>query len=1001
MLKKILSVTALMCILFAVSVFADFSYYESYDTEQLDTANMSYYIKSTAGGFSGIKTENGNKYYNFGVLQENASYTERDTFLQTTNVDLTKGKFVFGFSLRFNEVSGNGGSFSLNFRHATNSTTVNNLVFSADGTVKYFGGYQKKSADTVSEKVDAYSWQKFKFVFDIPNETVSVYRNNEKITECKNIKSINSTLANYNYSKLGIRLYTGVGGAFLTDDAGKIIPNKVSLDIDDIYAYNDVSTDENILFSAGEIYEITDNGLYKTTGMRRGDMRLNFIADNIGDKDESITVLKAIYDETGKMIDFSQSAQMNIKAGASNILTYYFSSDYNELDKQMKLMFVNSTGEIKPLSRAKTANGIGNLMPRAAQLRADLLKNHPNNDHPRLWVTQDKFDELKQRVAAKEEPYASWYRKIIASADKKVAAANSSLPKYDDTDELRLKSAGTVCSALTELSFAYKMTGDEKYTEAIKKHIVNASSWPDWNPKHFLDTATVAQGFGFAYDWCYDVWQKEENAYYKNLIITKIDQYGLQEVMKKYTTTQPWGNNWNMVCNGGIAQAATAIMDEPGYEKIASECVAYGLEWLLSVTDDFAPDGGWYEGTGYWSYLMEYMSVHFDTLQAAFGGDYDYTALEGISETGYFPIAMIGNKQTFNIHDASAGNFGAPYWFFLAKQYNNKDFAMYRYKQIKEYNYGATLYDLIWFEPELVEGYEDYEFTKKDFYFENVSVASFRDDYFKNNKMYAALHGGKNNFAHGQLDSGNFIYEYNGVRWALDLGGDNYNLHAYFNTNPKSEKSRWSYYRNRAEGHNTVILNPGLLADQDPNADTKFTYFDANDQKGIAVLDMYPAMKNYVSSAKRGMYFDKSNAMMLLRDEIDFNTENNTLYWFMHTGTDIKLAADGKSAVLTFGSRKLWVGIVDGDDCEFSVESATPLETSPNPDEWAENMDNLGDATNPKTQNANEGIKKLQIKKTNLSGRFNLTVMFMPLTSSANEPEYIPENLSIESWINQ
>ena len=75
MFKKILLIVSLMLAVFAMPALADFSYYESYDTEQLDTAIMSYYIKSTAGGFSGIKTENGNKYYNFGVLQENASYT--------------------------------------------------------------------------------------------------------------------------------------------------------------------------------------------------------------------------------------------------------------------------------------------------------------------------------------------------------------------------------------------------------------------------------------------------------------------------------------------------------------------------------------------------------------------------------------------------------------------------------------------------------------------------------------------------------------------------------------------------------------------------------------------------------------------------------------------------------------------------------------------------------------------------------------------------------------
>lgn len=1011
MLKKILVIASLMLAVFAMPAFADFSYYESYDTEKMDTVNMSYYIKSAAGGFSDIKTDkNGNKYYNFGVLQKDDSYTTYDSFLQTQDVDLTKGKFVFGFSVKYNEVLGNCGGFSINLRHADDSTTVNTLYIAADGTTKYFSDYQKSGASVPTEVIDNYKWHKFKFVFDIPNETVTAYRDNKKLLEYTDIKSINSILKNYNYEKIGIRMYTYVSNTFSKDSAGNLMPNKVSLDIDDVYAYNDVGTDENILFSAGEIYEKVDGGLYKITGMRKGNMQLSIVADNISDKDESITILKAIYDETGRMVDFSQSAQMDIKAGASNVLTYDFSSDYNEKDKQMKLMFVNSTGDIRPLSQAKVANGIGNIMPRASQLRADLKNTHPDNDHPRLWITQDKFDELKKHIEANEEPYVKLYNRVISYADAAVVSTNQGLPQYDDADELRLKASEPLKANLMLLSFAYKMTGEEKYVEAVEKQIRNAASWPDWNPNHFLDTACVSGAFGFAYDWCYDYWQKEENAECKELIISKIRDYGLNEAMKAYTssTASSWVKNWVFVCNSGICQAAVAVMDEPGMEELASKCVAYGLEEILRVTDGFAPDGAWDEGLSYWEYLMMYMTIHFETVQTAFGTDYDYADLPGISQTAYYPMAMVAKQNTVNFHDSYAGKYSSPFSFYFAKQYQNKDFAVYRYKQLMDYNYdsGSTIWlsiaDLVWFDPELVADYENYEFEKKDFYFEKVQTTTFRDDYFEKNKVYAALHGGRNDFGHGHLDSGNFIYEYDGIRWAIDLGSENYNLYNMFIIDANKEKSRWSYYRNRAEGHNTVILNPGILADQDPAADTKITYFDANDQQGVSVLDMTPAMKDYASAARRGIKLDKTNGMMLVRDEISFNSDDNLLYWFMHTYANITLSEDKKSAILTDKTtgERLWVGIVDGADLAFTVESAKPLSTSPNPDTWTENMNNAGDSVNPKKQDANYGVKKLQIKAENLSGNFNLTVMLMPLADGTDTPEYIPENLSVDSWIN-
>ena len=206
------------------------------------------------------------------------------------------------------------------------------------------------------------------------------------------------------------------------------------------------------------------------------------------------------------------------------------------------------------------------------------------------------------------------------------------------------------------------------------------------------------------------------------------------------------------------------------------------------------------------------------------------------------------------------------------------------------------MYDLLWFEPELVADYENYDFEKKDFLFSKVSVATFRDDYFGKNNLYAALHGGVNQFSHGQLDAGTFAYETDGIRWAVDLGGDSYNLHSYFGGKYTDVKTRWAYYRNRAEGHNTFIVNPGLTADQNPTMDAKIIDFEADDLHGVAVVDMKDVTGDSVKSAKRGMYLNKTDRSLLIRDEIIFNGSDNVYYWFMHTAANITVSPDGKSA---------------------------------------------------------------------------------------------------------
>lgn len=77
-------------------------------------------------------------------------------------------------------------------------------------------------------------------------------------------------------------------------------------------------------------------------------------------------------------------------------------------------------------------------------------------------------------------------------------------------DELRLSSANTVQANIMTCAFAYCIDGEEKYAQRVYGEIQNAASWPDWNPKHFLDTSAIIGGFAIAYDWLYDYWTSEQ-----------------------------------------------------------------------------------------------------------------------------------------------------------------------------------------------------------------------------------------------------------------------------------------------------------------------------------------------------------------------------------------------------------------------------------------------------------------------------------------------------------
>ena len=69
-----------------------------------------------------------------------------------------------------------------------------------------------------------------------------------------------------------------------------------------------------------------------------------------------------------------------------------------------------------------------------------------------------------------------------------------------------------------------------------------------------------------------------------------------------------------------------------------------------------------------------------------------------------------------------------------------------------------------------------------------------------------------------------------GIRWALDLGGDDYGLPGYSDFSGP----RWDYFRLNNRGHNTLVLGGDL---QNPFASAPITAFETTPERAYAVVD--------------------------------------------------------------------------------------------------------------------------------------------------------------------
>jgi hypothetical protein len=586
-----------------------------------------------------------------------------------------------------------------------------------------------------------------------------------------------------------------------------------------------------------------------------------------------------------------------------------------------------------------------------------------NRQHPRLLVQSlQDFEDLKKRASS--NAYLDQCRKnILYEADTLLTTPTC---RYEIPDGLRLlEISRRVLNRCYVLSMAFRLSGQKKYADRLWAELLAASQFPDWNPRHFLDVAEMTHAFAIGYDWLYDIWTPQQRQVIKQAITEK----GLLRGLMFYQQLVPDGatavdfprthSNWNSVCNSGMGIGAIAIADEE--EMLAEKILQGAIQSIPLALEAYAPDGGFPEGPTYWGYAMKYNTVFIASLQSALGKDFGLSRTDGLDATGNFPIAMSGaTGLPYQYADAWPEIVNSPVFFWLAKQYNNPLYAAY----IQPISHPAVL-EMLWYNQSA--GVID---LPLDNYFKKVNVASFRSAWHDTTAWFVGIKGGSNQAPHSHLDLGSFILEKSGIRWLIDPGVDNYNLPGYFD----KSRQRWTYYRVRAEGHNTLVINPDSLPDQNIFAAAPIQQFVSGKDKSFALIDLSEAYKGKVASAQRGIALLHKNSVVV-QDELQ-SEQPIELYWFAHTPATITLQDGRKKALLQMGGKKLIAEIISPANAAFEIMQPVLLPTS---------VSSTGN-------NPNQGIRKLVIHLKGIR-KTTLTVILYD-ESNAHKITLLP----LEKW---
>ena len=566
-----------------------------------------------------------------------------------------------------------------------------------------------------------------------------------------------------------------------------------------------------------------------------------------------------------------------------------------------------------------------------------------DRSHPRLMLKDKDLESLKKQYA-KDKVLQKCLRDVLKQAD---GYSKRPMLTYKKIGPRLLHISRACLHRIYYLGLAFRWTGKEKYAAKAAENLLAVCAFKDWNPSHFLDTAEMSHAVGVGYDWLFHYLDEQT----RNKIKSGLIKHGMKPGIAAYRGRGAgWTRtefNWNQVCNSGLLIGALAIAEtDPEY---AEQIVPGAVRSLPRALKSYGPDGAWGEGPGYWSYATRYTAYGLTALETALGKDFGLLQIKGLAESGNFPIYTTGPTGLFlNIADCGerSSRRPMPCLFWLARTYNNSFYAEAEHAMIAKRT--ASPQHVVWYVP---APRQELASRNLDRYFRGpVEVAVFRSAWNNPEALFVGVKAGYNQVNHGHLDLGNFELDALGVRWARDLGSDNYNLPGYWDK--KKGGRRWSYYRLNSKSHNIPLLGG---EDQDELAKSRFIKFDTKKSSAFVLVDLTEAYKKFAKKVTRGVSIVQGRRAVLVQDEFEIEKPCEVA-WGMTTDAKITIKKKG-FAVLTLKDKQLIARVLSPAGSEFVVESAEQKRPG----------------------KANKGVKRLMVRLPQAKGSVRVAILLSPV----------------------
>lgn len=359
-----------------------------------------------------------------------------------------------------------------------------------------------------------------------------------------------------------------------------------------------------------------------------------------------------------------------------------------------RFRYTTTDGQISDWSsiRSFTVDENSTIFPMPT--RQELLSRIPQK-HPRLFLRPEDIEDYRELAHGR---LSDRYETLVANADRRLENAldtsepeeypegvtrRSNIAEYRHYRHAARRQAVNVCNGAASLAFVYLLTGDEKYAAEARRLLLAAM---DWDPKgatgyRYNDEAGMPAAYfsARAYTWLGDYLSEAD----KEKVIAHMRVRGEQMYdhlwHQRTHIWRPYESHRNRAWHY-LGEVGTAFY---GDIEGAGDWVWFAMNVFFNsypVWND--SEGGWHEGTAYWSSYMGRVSWWLATMEPTFGVDGYKKPF--FSNIGDFPLYVIPPGERLGGYGDHAARMHAgrirgrmtvfaraarnPYWQWLASK---------------------------------------------------------------------------------------------------------------------------------------------------------------------------------------------------------------------------------------------------------------------------------------------------------------------------------------------